>query len=185
MGFKGWENFDPAAEKKDPRRQTQGYLNREVGETFEEYIKAACAYYRIRGFAEVDKTPEPFKVTSGRHKNQGGMFVFEGVFTKQAQPDFQGTLKGGRSVVFEAKTSTSDRIEQSVVTSEQKRALISHEKLGAWAYVMVSLSLRSFYRIPWVVWSEMKERFGHKYMTAEELSLYAVPMRNGILLIFD
>ncbi len=185
MGFKGWENFDPAAKKKDPRRQAQGYLNRGTGDAFEEYIKAACEHYRMRGYAEVDKTPEPFKVTSGRHKNQNGMFVFEGVFTKQAQPDFQGTLKGGRSVVFEAKTSTSDRIEQSVVTAEQKRALISHELLGAWAYVMVSLSLRSFYRVPWAVWSEMKERFGRKYMTAEDLKPYAVSMQNGILLIFD
>ena len=142
-------------------------------------------HFAMRGYAEVDKTPEPFKVTSGRHKNQNGMFIFEGVFTKQAQPDFQGTLKGGRSIVFEAKTSTSDRIEQSVVTLEQKRALISHEALGAWAYVMVSLSLRSFYRVPWVVWSEMKERFGRKYMTEEDLKPFAVSMRNGILQIFD
>ena len=81
MGFKGWENFDPSAKKKDPRHQAQGYLNREIGEAFEGYIKTACEYYRMRGFAEVDKTPEPFKVTSGRHKNQGGMFVFEGIFT--------------------------------------------------------------------------------------------------------
>ena len=160
-------------------------MNRDIGNAFEDYIKAACDYYRLRGYAEVDKTPEPFKVTSGRHKNQGGMFVFEGVFTKQAQPDFQGTLKGGRSVVFEAKTSTGDRIEQSVVTLEQKRALISHETLGAWAYVMVSLSLRTFYRVPWTVWSEMKERFGRKYMTAEDLKPYMVSMHNGILLIFD
>ena len=34
-------------------------------------------------------------------KREGGIFV--GRFTAHAQPDFQGTLDGGRSIIFEAK----------------------------------------------------------------------------------
>lgn len=129
--------FFHAEETKSPARQAQGSISRATGEGFEAQILTACAYYRAHGIAEIDKTPEPIKVISGRHQNPSGCWSFEAVFTKQAQPDFQGTLCGGSSVVFEAKATDKDRIMQSAVTEEQARALESHANMGALAFVLV------------------------------------------------
>ena len=115
--------FFHAEEDKSPARQAQGSISHALGESFEAQILTACEYYRSVCYAEIDKTPEPIKVISGRHQNPSGCWSFEAVFTKQAQPDFQGTIDGGRSVVFEAKATDKDRILQSAVTEEQARAL--------------------------------------------------------------
>ena len=88
----------------DQRRAAQQYrnkVNNAQGQFFERAIKAACALYSERGRADVDKTPEPFRVLE---KSRDG--IFKGRFTARAQPDFQGTLDGGRSIVFEAKYTT-------------------------------------------------------------------------------
>ena len=93
----------------DQRRAAQQYrnkVNNAQGQFFERAIKAACALYSERGRADVDKTPEPFRVLE---KSRDG--IFKGRFTARAQPDFQGTLDGGRSIVFEAKYTTGDRHE--------------------------------------------------------------------------
>lgn len=185
MGYKGWENYNPNSRKPDPKRQLQGYKSRELGGELENLIEAACKVYRLYKLAEVEKTPEPFRVMSGKHQLSSGVWGFEGVFTAQAQPDFKGTIKGGRSVVFEAKASDRDRIDQNVVTVEQARALRAHAKLGAEAFVLVSLSLRDFYRVPWAIWEDMKAKYGHKHMTADELEEFRVPMKQGFLRIFQ
>ena len=173
--------FFHAEEDKSPARQAQGSISHALGESFEAQILTACAYYRAHGIAEIDKTPEPIKVISGRRQNPSGCWSFEAVFTKQAQPDFQGTLCGGSSVVFEAKATDKDRILQSAVTEEQARALESHANMGALAFVLVCLRGRAVYRVPWEVWWRMKEHFGHKYMTAEALEPYRVQMRQGVI----
>ena len=87
------------------RRQWQNRVNNAQGHFFEESIKAACVVYSMEGRAEVDKTPEPFRVME---KSRDG--IFKGRFTAHAQPDFQGTLAGGRSIVFEAKYTTTGRL---------------------------------------------------------------------------
>lgn len=168
-------------EDKSPARQAQGSISHALGESFEAQILTACEYYRSICHAEIDKTPEPIKVISGRHQNPSGCWSFEAVFTKQAQPDFQGTLCGGSSVVFEAKVTDKDRILQSAVTEEQARALESHDNMGALAFVLVCLRGRAVYRVMWEDWQNMKELFGHKYMTAVELEPYRVQMRQGVI----
>ena len=54
-------------------------------------------------------------------KGAGGTFA--GRFTALAQPDFQGTMAGGQSVVFEAKYTTTDRMKREVLTKEQMDAV--------------------------------------------------------------
>ena len=49
------------AQGKDPRLQLQGKLNRARGKEFEGRLDAAFEYYRLRGSALVEKTPEPMK----------------------------------------------------------------------------------------------------------------------------
>lgn len=173
--------FFHAEEDKNPARQAQGSISHALGESFEAQILTACEYYRSVCHAEIDKTPEPIKVISGRRQNPSGCWSFEAVFTKQAQPDFQGTIDGGRSVVFEAKATDKDRIQKSAVTEEQARALESHANMGALAFVLVCLRGRAVYRVMWEDWQNMKELFGHKYMTAGELEPYRVQMRRGVI----
>ena len=105
-------------EKKYLAQRYQNAVNNAQGHFFEDYIKAACALYSMRERAEVDKTPEPFRVLE---KLRDG--IFKGRFTARAQPDFQGTLAGGRSIVFEAKYTTTDRMKRDVLTKEQQDAL--------------------------------------------------------------
>lgn len=186
LGYKGWEDFDPTnRQKKKPEMQLQGMVNRKNGEVLEQLILEACDYYRAQTIADIDKTPEPFKVLSGMKRLSCGAMGFEGVFAKKAQPDFKGTLNGGRSVVFEAKATTTDRIPQNEVNETQTASMRSHNRLGANVFVLVSMNLATFYRVPWDVWEAMKELFGHKYMTKEELAPYEIKFNRGILQILD
>ena len=137
--------FFHAEETKSPARQAQGSISHALGESFEAQILTACEYYRSICHAEIDKTPEPIKVISGRHQNPSGCWSFEAVFTKQA------------------------------------RALESHANMGALAFVLVCLRGRAVYRVMWEDWQNMKELFGHKYMTAGELEPYRVQMRQGVI----
>lgn len=94
---------------------------------------------------------------------------------------YSGTLKGGRSIYFEAKHTDDERIEQRRLTQEQQDDLEAHHKLGAIAFVLVSMSLTDFYRVPWPVWRDMAEIYGRKYMTHAELSRYEVPATAGFI----
>ena len=100
-------------------QQYQNAVNNAQGHSFEDYIKSACVLYSQQGRAEIEKTPEPFRVTAKNRKDG----TFSGRFTAHAQPDFQGTLDGGRSIVFEAKYTTTDRLKKEAVTEEQAKRL--------------------------------------------------------------
>ena len=159
-------------------RRYQNKINNAQGHSFEDYIKAACALYKDRGRASVDKTPEPFRMLE---KSRDG--IFKGRFTARAQPDFQGTLAGGRSIVFEAKYTTTDRLKRDVLTSEQQDALEDHRQKGAVAAVCAGIG-NDFFFVPWAVWRDMKEHFGRKYVTAADLEQWRVRF-NGAVLFLD
>lgn len=144
------------------------------GKNFEKMIDLACKYYRDEGKADISKIDEPFRVI--RLKKAGR---FEGQFTKNANPDFEGTLDGGRSICFEAKYTTTDRMKQNVVSSKQAEVLEIKSKLGGLAGVCIGIKDRYFF-IPWNVWTNMKEIFGRKYVKADDLSRYEVIFRQGV-----
>lgn len=156
--------------KKDPRRQLMGKISRARGKQFEDNIAAALNYYETIGFAEIEKTPEPMKIIRSLGKGQ-----FLAVFEKRAQPDFKGTIKGGLSVVFEAKFTAGDRMEQDRVLTEQAKRLNVHTLLGARCFVVVGFATGGVYRVPWRVWSDMKAVFGRRYVTEADLKQYRVP----------
>lgn len=167
--------------QNDPRkmqRQWQGTVNNAQGHLFEDEIKTACKQYKAQRRAKIDKIPEPFRVTK-KH----GSGIFTGRFTAAAEPDYQGTLAGGRSIVFEAKYTTTERMHRNVLTQEQLDALEDHAGMGAIAAVCVGIRDRFFF-VPWVVWRDMKEFFGRKYVTAEDLRHYRVKF-NGAVLFLD
>lgn len=165
----------------DPRKRLRGAQSRVAGECFERYILAACEWYRSRGEADIDKAHEPMKPL--RAPNARGQFL--ACYTKPAQPDFDGTLAGGRSIKFEAKHTDDARIERSRLTPQQMEKLESHHRLGAIAFVLVSFSLQEFARIPWPVWRDMAKIYGRKYITREEAREYAVPCIAGTIKLLD
>ncbi len=164
---------------KDPRHQRQGLVNRARGKQFEARLDTAFEYYKARGSAVVEKTPEPMKPI--RNMGQGR---FLACYERKAQPDYKGTIKGGRSVMFEAKFTSTDRIKQEKVSEAQGDYLDEHQALGARCYVLAGFLTGAVYRLPWDDWKGMKERFGRKYVTEADLQPYRVPTdRAGRLLI--
>ena len=145
--------------KPDPKRQEQGRQNRAEGKEFEKRIDEAFAYCKSKGSAQIDKTPEPTKVIK---RLEGGKFI--AVFDKKAQPDYSGTLKGGRSVKFEAKFTTSDRITADRVTDTQADYLAKAAALGAHCYILAGFSTGNAYKIPRESRSEMNSDFGRKHV---------------------
>ncbi len=150
------------------RASIQGKRNRAQGLKFEEIIDEACEHYSTMGLAYIEKTPEPMKVIGVLNRKLGH---FKAIFTKAAQPDYKGTMQGGRAVVFEAKHTETDRIKQDAVTEDQWNAMDLHEDMGAWCFVLVSMDM-SYYLVPWEKWKTMKADCGHKYMNAEDLEPY-------------
>lgn len=153
----------------------QNRVNHARGQQFEQGILAACRVYAERNIAVIDKTPEPFRVV---RKYGDGMF--SGRFTRlRAQPDFQGTLKGGRSIVFEAKYTGTDRIHRNVLTETQSALLQCHCEAGAVAGVCAGIREDCFF-IPWEVWRDMKGIFGRQYVRVEDLRGYRVPFDGAV-----
>lgn len=158
--------------------QIRGMRNNAQGWIFEDAIVKACELYAQQGRADVDKTPEPFRVTQ---KHQNGLFT--GRFTAKAMPDFEGTLAGGRSIIFEAKYTTNDRIKRSVLTEKQMEKLERRLKMGAVALVVFGIGQR-FYTVPWPHWRDMKQLYGRQYLTHADIELYRIKY-NGAVLFLD
>lgn len=159
-------------------RSWQAMQNNAQGHFLEGYIKGACDLYKARGVAVVEQIPEPFRTTK-----TGRDGTFTGRFLSAAQPDFMGTLRGGRSICFEAKYTRTDRILQSVLTEEQRDSLERHWAMGAVAGVCVGIG-DVFGLVPWSVWRAMKQLYGRKYMTAEDMEAFRVKF-NGLVLFLD
>ena len=168
----------PAPNKE---KQKQGRKNRAEGQLFEAVLDRTFAYYSEKGYAKIDKTPEPFKIIKRLEHLR-----FIGCFQKKAQPDYKGTIKGGRSVIFEAKYTDSDRIQQDRVSDAQWSYMEQATELGARCFVLAGFKSGGIYRIPWPVWSDMKKKFGHKYVTEDDLSEYRISKSwNDMLLILE
>lgn len=166
---------------KDPKRQIQGARAHAQGRWFEEYLGAALIFYESIGEAVVEKTPEPMRPAKSL-----GNSKFIAFFEKAAQPDFKGVLKGGRAVAFEAKFTSGDRMIQDRITPEQARSFDRYEKLGAICFVVAGFGSGGVFRIPWDIWRDMKEIYGRKYVTPDDLEEYLVKIgKRGQLLLFD
>ena len=169
--------------EKDPRRQLQGAISKAQGKQFEERLDKSFAYYREHGFAIVEKTPEPMRPI--QNLGHGKFIAF---FEKKAQPDYKGTIKGGRTVMFEAKFTSTGKMEQSRVLQGQADYLEGHQKLGARCYVIAGFGSGAVYRFPWNIGRDMKKHFGRKYVTEADVGItaYLVPVtRDGVLLLLD
>lgn len=141
---------------KDPRRAVQGVMSRLQGNQFEQQILNACDALAQRGEAAIDKTPEPMKPLAP--PNDYGQF--KACYTKKAEPDFHGTIAGGRAILFEAKSTATGKMEQSRVLKEQGETMDKYTALGAHCFVLATFDGVRAYRVPWEHWKTMRERWG-------------------------
>lgn len=162
----------------DDKRAIAGRRSRESGEFFEGMMIAASGFYEDCGLAAVDKTPEPMHIIQA-HDRARGRFI--ACFSKKAQPDFKGVLADGTMILFDAKHTDKPKISRDVITVEQERCFERYRKLGAICFVVVSLGFEKFYRVPWQIFRDMKERFGRKYMDETDLEPYQIKYNNGIV----
>lgn len=170
-----------APQRKDPAAQYHGAINKALGALFEARVADSLKFYERAGEAVVEKTPEPMRPTKSLG---GGKFI--AYYESAAQPDYKGVLKGGQAVVFEAKYTTTGRMEQSRVTTEQAERLDRYCAVGAEGFVLAGFGDDYVYRIPWHVWKDMKEYAGRKYVTPDDLEEYRLRIGPGrIILIFD
>lgn len=154
-----------------------GAQNRTAGLYFEQLITRSCESYKRKCTAYIDKTPEPMKPLS-KPDNKG---IFKACYTSTAQPDYKGVLNGGRSICFEAKHTDTEKMLASRVTDAQAEVLRQCDLFGAVAGVLCSFSLQDFYFVPWEIWDHMKEEYGRKYITKEDVERYRCEVRNGVI----
>lgn len=167
----------------DIKRQLAGRRSKAAGEMFEGMLDASCSYYREKGMAIVEKTPEPMRPLKPYGERGKGQYI--ACFEKQAQPDYKGVLCDGTAIIFEAKHTDSDRIREDVVTETQRQNFDDFQRMGAQCFVMVSMGFQSFYRVPWKVFRDMKRQYGRKYMKLNELERYRLTEKKGTLLMLE
>ena len=177
----GYPDPTAATALRNVQRSQQGLQSRIAGENFESMIDASLKWYEIKGVACIEKTPEPMRPLG--KPNKRGQFL--ACYTKAAQPDYKGTLNGGRSVVFEAKHTDTDQIDHKRVTEEQAKRLELYHKMGAAAFVLVGYGLDDFFRVPWPVWRDMKDIYGRKYIKASDLEPYRVQYIAGVIKLLE
>ena len=158
----------------------RGKQNKAAGERFEKMIDQALRYYKEKGIAIITKTPEPMKPIKSLGE---GKFVAH--YAKKAQVDFCGTLEGGRAIRFEAKQTDTDRFTRDRLTDEQMDDLRTHAEMGAYCCVMLCFGMDHIYRIPWLIWENMKIGFGRNYVTEKDVKGFRVEIRNGILMLLS
>lgn len=163
-------------------RALTGSRSRASGEYFEGMISAACQFYEEKGISVIEKTPEPMRVLKPYDRKRGQFIC---CFAKQAQPDFKGVLMDATMVLFDAKHTDKEKIMRSVVTQEQEDCFERYMKLGAMCFLVVSIGLDKFYRVPWVVFRDMKKLYGHKHMDEKDLEPYKIKYSNGVLRFLD
>ena len=158
----------------DARRYFIGAMSKSKGANFEKLLEMSFDWYKQRGDAMIEKTPEPMRVIRPLGKGR-----FEAFYEKKAQPDYKGVLNGGRSIIFEAKYTDKDRALQSIVHPHQLEYMKQAEKLGALCFIVLGFGSGAVYKVPIDTWENMKDIFGHKYVTEKELTHFRVKQRNN------
>jgi len=156
----------------------RGLKAKRNGDRFELLLDRTCVHYALQGKAYIQKTPEPMRVIAPISRSKG---QYKAIFTKKAQPDYTGTLKDGRSIVFEAKNTDSTNLAFDRLSPAQEKDLAYHDHLGAVALIVISFSLKRFYAVPWTDWKYLKDNSGKKSVNEKDLAEYGIEIKGGLL----
>ena len=158
-------------------KKLQGRISKSRGQMFEDIINTACQHYALKGAALISKSNEPMRPLS--RPNSKGQFL--ACFVKKSGADYVGVRAGGQFIALEAKHTDSDRMSRNVISPEQEKQLDCYMALGAECFVMVSFGFREFFKVPWATFRAMKEHYGRKYITPEDVQEYKVKYIGGVL----
>ena len=148
----GYPDPTAAAALSNVQRSQRGLQSKRAGEHFENMIAASLGWYKDKGVAFIEKTPEPMRPL--RPSNRQGQFL-------------------------------ACYIDYNRLTQEQLNSLAEHDRLGAAAFILVSVELQDFYRVPWGVWRDMRKLYGHKHMNKAELEPFRVQYIAGVLKLLE
>jgi recombination protein U len=77
----------------------------------------------------------------------------------------------------------TDKINLDVISEHQRKALDTFYKLKSIAAVEVRIK-EEFFFVPWKIWKNGQEIFGRKYLKAEDIKEYRVPIGgDGVLFL--
>lgn len=164
-------------DERKVRNMIIGKRSKASGAFFEKMIDAGCQEYERQGVAKIEKQQEPVHYI--RPYGKAGQFIAN--YAKKSGVDYKGTVSGGRAVCFEAKHTDGDRMQQDRVQPHQMEYLNAHDNLGASCFILVSFGLTDFFRVPLSTWQRMKETYGRKYVTREDLALYRIKNTGNVL----
>lgn len=170
----------------DIKRKIAGIKAKNNGRAFEARLEAAFEYYRLRGEALIEKTPEPVKQLGAMDKQ--GRFL--ACYEKRAQPDYKGVYLStgdysedvGACIVFEAKYTSGMKIPLNRVAPHQLNALLEYEKLGAEAFIIVGFGDGSVARYSANKWDRYM-RDGCASFAPDDG--FPIPQKGGILKVLE
>jgi recombination protein U len=118
------------------------------GKILERNILQANAYYEQRGQALITQMPTPVNITKVVANKVSG-------YLTRSTVDFYGTMKGGRSVYFDAKETNEPRFpvaNETKLHPHQIEYLGKQHVLGALCFLVVEYTAeQEVYVIPWPV----------------------------------
>lgn len=127
------------------RRAGKDVTKSRLGRYTENIVESALRYYENSGEAVVKHIPTPVRITKTK-----GKYV-EGIKGKGLFVDYQGTLRGGTSVVFDAKsTKSKTSFPLANIPLHQLNYMRAHGRMGAESFVIIHFTtLERFFRIDW------------------------------------
>ena len=125
------------------------------GKGLESMLDQLHQVYAARGWASIDRTPQPIK----RLKIHPGMRLppgaFVAVYGGDGPPDYRGSVApSGRSVVFDAKMSAGARWPLKHLEPHQAKDLDLALRTGAYPFVLLYISGRTWV-LPWTTLAPM------------------------------
>lgn len=109
------------------------------GMKFEEQIQKQCDQYKKEGLAYIDKLPTSWKVV------RKGRFIVSAFAEAKSKLDFYGTLRNGKSIYIEAKSSQSTSLP---LTNFKEHQFVYLEELSQYTdYVYVLIEMRKYDKV--------------------------------------
>ena len=148
----------------------KNFMKKDLGKRFEELIENANIQYMLSGSALIEKTEVQTKMINGKM-----------IYTKKGMPDFVGTIEGGKSIAFDAKSTKgkSFPIKNILSRVHQLQYLTRTERLGGHAFYLIEFKdlsrffLASIQEIEKAV--ERSYNGGRKSIPIEEFEMEVFP----------
>lgn len=148
------------------------------GKYFEKLIEISCLWYLKMRIADIKKTPEPMRPVAVLDRKRGH---YKAIYTKAAQPDFTGTIKGGRAILFEAKHTERTNLPFDRISKEQEKDLNMKNELGALCLVLISFKAKNFYAVPWDFFCMKKINSSKKSLNEIDIAEWKIKFEDGRL----